>query len=786
MNKLLFYVALAVALIACTKDDSDNYPREVKFTEYSLEGTDAEWIEQPFLGISDHSLYRIDSDQEMETHISGDYPAVDFSKKTLITINGAQSIKFVIVGVEQIEEKEYQLMIEKHHYPQDLPLDVYSGRAAVLVNKLPDDSYLSAYLVNTISSQTRAAGSLTDFYWSGGKQIPIQQTATFVKSGSGATFSTQGYENVGLTGKFFVEFKAGTQLSDVEKLAEENFVKILGEDEVLKGWYTLTCTESTVGNALEMANLFYESGLFKESAPDFTGAGHIECLDEDLYGRGLLWHWGNNKYNRDIHINYCNARAIVPQASSNVVVAIIDSGTMTDHYDIPNVEGGWDAHTNSSPNIISHYHGTFIAGLIGATPNNDETVMGNVAGGVAGIAHGVTILPVSFRVNDGGWIMSTDEMMKNAINYAAQRADVINCSWGYSEKPIIAAAIKNALDRGRVVVFCTGNDSQNEVDFPARSDSRIIAVGAVDRLGEKSSFSNYGAELDVVAPGEGVFSTTTDSSTGVILDSGTSYAAPIVAGVAALMLSRNPNLTAKQVTDIIEQTAQKINRTQYPYATEPRRFNGTWHNYVGYGLVDAYAAVQASMPNQPVTGGNIYSSSEGSTYDGQAVLLSYDQSPRGGNWNYAYQWQMRIYKPYWGMMDWVDIPATTAETLQLDHYAMSKETHFRRKVTSNGQTAYSNVLTFNPVYRIDGGFISGNETITRGSSATLTITSSSSGTNRTWEQSTDGITWASANGSPTASGFQTPSLYTRTLFRLRTSDSSGRTGYSNAHVVEVR
>lgn len=120
-------------------------------------------------------------------------------------------------------------------------------------------------------------------------------------------------------------------------------------------------------------------------------------------------------------------------------------------------------------------------------------------------------------------------------------------------------------------------------------------VGASDRNGEKADFSRYGDQLDVVAPGVDIMTLGfNDNGTyGYPPVSGTSFSAPQVAAVAALMLSVNPNLTNTEVNDIIEQTARKVG--QYSYTTTADRPNGTWNTYMGYGLVDATAAVKAAQ-----------------------------------------------------------------------------------------------------------------------------------------------------------------------------------------------
>ena len=145
---------------------------------------------------------------------------------------------------------------------------------------------------------------------------------------------------------------------------------------------------------------------------------------------------------------------------------------------------------------------------------------------------------------------------------------------------------------GCVVVFSTGNNSATSINFPSNS-ANVITVGAIDRNGIRVWDSNYGSELNVVAPGEtnGIF--TTDREGGYSNFGKTSAACPHVAGVAALMLSVNPNLTWQQVRNIIESTAQRVGNN-YNYQSVPSRPG--WNIEMGYGLVNAYAAVQQICP----------------------------------------------------------------------------------------------------------------------------------------------------------------------------------------------
>jgi subtilisin family serine protease len=163
--------------------------------------------------------------------------------------------------------------------------------------------------------------------------------------------------------------------------------------------------------------------------------------------------------------------------------------------------------------------------------------------------------------------------------------------------------------------------------YPGNSRPEILAVGAVynyrryaNEIGDDWS-SNYGPELDVMAPGVNIHTTDIQGDVGYTTNnyhenfSGTSASAPYVSGIAALVLSVNPNLTGKQVADIIEWSAQEVGG--YDYKTMYGRPNGPWHEEMGYGLVNAYRAVSFSNPlnlsNQTFYGNSTYSSWDIST-----------------------------------------------------------------------------------------------------------------------------------------------------------------------------
>ena len=246
---------------------------------------------------------------------------------------------------------------------------------------------------------------------------------------------------------------------------------------------------------------------------------------------------------------------------------------------------GWNFKDNNNDcRTDSCSHGTAVAGIIAAKTNNGRGISG-IAGGDS--CAGVKILPYAIGNHFEAGI-------QNAVQ---KNAHIINMSFhfGNEEIPlekqnIINVHLLSAFNHGVLMVAASGNDSTHQsidaVGYPASSPS-VMAVGAIDSNDKRAHFSCYGSELSVVAPGVRIQSLSQNH--GGAKGSGTSFAAPHVTGVAALMLSVNPNLTPADVRRIIEKTARKVGG--YNYHNDPQHPNGTWNEEMGYGLVDAHAAV---------------------------------------------------------------------------------------------------------------------------------------------------------------------------------------------------
>lgn len=211
-------------------------------------------------------------------------------------------------------------------------------------------------------------------------------------------------------------------------------------------------------------------------------------------------------------------------------------------------------------------HGTHVAGIIGAVRGNDK--------GIDGIANHVQIMPIR-AVPDGD---EHDKDIANAIRYAVDNgALIINMSFGKSfspEKKWVDEAVQYAESKGVLLVHAAGNDAKNidtDDNFPSRNFnndtlkvfSNWITVGASGATANEiaAPFSNFGKrEVNLFAPGVKIYSTIPGGNAYGEKD-GTSMAAPVVSGIAALLLSYHPDISAKQLIEILEQSSKKINTT---------------------------------------------------------------------------------------------------------------------------------------------------------------------------------------------------------------------------------
>ncbi len=318
---------------------------------------------------------------------------------------------------------------------------------------------------------------------------------------------------------------------------------------------------------------------------------------------------------------------------SGVTVAVIDTGIsrVKDLQETKFVKG-YDFVNNRVEATDDNGHGTHVAGTIAQSTNNGY--------GVAGIAYEASLMPLKvLSVTGGGTVADIAE----AIRYAADNsADVINLSLGgLGESHLLQEAVDYAHQKGVVIVAAAGNANQNSASYPARYP-HVIGVAAIDSTGEKAPYSNFGAGVDILAPGGGaaggILQETIQPETGEGIFAalqGTSMAAPHVAGVAALVKAvgiKEPD----EVLNVLKQSSRSIQDDTL--------------NYFGAGHLDAAGAVKLAVQGQ-ITYRDFFRWLRDNGYlnpgfwiDGGVVMLL----PKIGMvlGSYLLAWFLRVYVPF--------------------------------------------------------------------------------------------------------------------------------------------
>lgn len=289
-------------------------------------------------------------------------------------------------------------------------------------------------------------------------------------------------------------------------------------------------------------------------------------------------------------------------AFSTAVIAVVDTGIDETHPDLKGkiwlnvneISGnkkdddgngfiddtwGWNFSKNNNKPHDKYGHGTHVSGIAAAETNNGKGIAG------VGFPNSVRIMPIQ-ALNDQGIGFTSD--IARGIRYAVDnKAKVINLSLGGGNSATMKDAIDYAFNKGLVIVAAAGNNNGGAVIYPAAYEN-VIAVSATNFNDNIASFSSVGQEVDVAAPGENVFSTfpsyrfTIGTKYGRAkyydVGSGTSMAAPHVAGLAGLLFAQNNIRDNTAVRNIIETTANDLGTTGKD-------------NYFGYGRINVYSAL---------------------------------------------------------------------------------------------------------------------------------------------------------------------------------------------------
>jgi subtilisin family serine protease len=410
--------------------------------------------------------------------------------------------------------------------------------------------------------------------------------------------SEEGNNLLFTVGDVVAQFKLETQRPSIETYAREKGWSIQRTIAYLPNGYVLR--PNTQADPFKFANELVESfgavfahPVFLENIPNREQAVWAEERDALPPTSAALfaqeWHLhntGQNGATPGVDVDAQRAWQITT-GSPDIVICIIDSGVQSGHdvfASAGKLVSGFDfAEGDTMPEPQGSSHGTACAAVAAAGSN---------AGRVVGIAPRCRIIPI--RRTE----LANHVALAEAIAFAADHgADIISCSWGIDGKSwvlpdIVRASFQYATSKGRhgagcPIFWAAGNGDESISSDEWASSEYTIAVAASTDEGRRAAYSDFGAEVDLCAPSSGGANGITTAINGGYTSTfgGTSAAAPLVAGVAALVLSLAPHMRWFEVRDLLQASARKIDAARGGY---DQRGHSTSY---GYGQVDAFAAL---------------------------------------------------------------------------------------------------------------------------------------------------------------------------------------------------
>ena len=442
--------------------------------------------------------------------------------------------------------------------------------------------------------------------------------------------------------QFIVRFKPNTNKSVVDKFAKRQKLSLV--KKISKDTYVFKADKNTLDKDLArlLNNKENKLRLYAEDdevekmdidevrklsidKPLASTVSRIKTNSVEDYS-SKQWYLNNDGINglkKDADINA--QEAWQKSMGAGALVAVIDTGFDLGHPDINYYNTGYDAlnHANSAaaPDFSQERHATSVAGIICAKNNGV---------GVTGVAPEARLIPIRMISDDGYVEVSTIiEAHYKAVEMGAR---IISNSWGSYDPELPSGSILELSElekemykdiyenshggKGTLIIFSSGNSSSADLyNAPEARSPYTLSVGATDSTDQRVSFSNYGPELDLVAPGGGARGIyTTDRGDIRFKDkskfkkqilgyqkgdytsnfSGTSASAPVVAGVAALALGANPELSSEQLKNVLIKSANKNIHPRYSFDDKG------WNKEIGFGRVDAKQAVEMALQISPL------------------------------------------------------------------------------------------------------------------------------------------------------------------------------------------
>lgn len=413
----------------------------------------------------------------------------------------------------------------------------------------------------------------------------------------------------GMNDYVIMQFKPSYSKTQIDDINKHNNVEIVQRIDVTGGeTFLAKVNRNSRMNAMEMSNKYFEDGVVNYSEPSLYVTNVLcDTVNDPFYPmQWSLRNVGNNVPENppnivaDADMDVDSAWNIT-KGDSNIVIAIVDTGVDTTHPDISRVFGYDFANNDGNPNDDGN-HGTACAGIVAARGNNNL--------GVTGVAYRCKIMPIKI-LNSAGSIPGYHVAAFGIIWAYQHGASVLSCSWGFvgGASSLLYNAINDAARYGRngkgsVICIASGNEDTSPMRFPSISDAEMMVVGGLTPCNKRKSPSDgcsgetwgacYGPTLDIVAPCVKIYTTDRVGTAGYTTTdytqnfNGTSSATPNAAGVCALIISANPNLTRKEVEALIGLSAEKVGTYSYTTIKE----YGNWNNEMGYGRINARLALQ--------------------------------------------------------------------------------------------------------------------------------------------------------------------------------------------------
>ncbi|MEQ1846155.1 MAG: S8 family serine peptidase, partial [Nitrospira sp.] len=355
------------------------------------------------------------------------------------------------------------------------------------------------------------------------------------------------------TGEVTLQLKRGISAEQLATIAQGHNISVLRAIPYITNGFVVRAGSGEDG--IELARVLVESGVATFAEPNLVAyLPHREVSYPRNSEFPKQWHLNNTGQlgtPPDVDISAIEAWDITT-GSPYVCIAIIDSGVDLNHeaFAVPGkIVAPFDFEDTDNLPMPIDPHGTRCAGIAVAPLNR---------GKVVGVAPDCTLMPIRRAT------VSDHLKMADAFAWAADHgAAVISCSFGYDNKPwpqpeIVGRAVEYAATRGRngkgcVIVWAAGNGNESISTDEWASNKNVIAVAALTDKNERAEYSDYGPEVDVCALSNGGVNGITTTTLGGYTDifGGTSAAAPMVAGVAGLILSINPNLSSQEVRTLL-------------------------------------------------------------------------------------------------------------------------------------------------------------------------------------------------------------------------------------------